>query len=77
MKKKPLYKPETAFIPVEVLKQTLKSYDQNNKWKSLATVIKIESTREFKNSEKPTEKATRYYISSLKTFKKPSDLIGA
>jgi len=36
-----------------------------NKWKNLTTVIKIESTREFKNSDKPTEKATRYYISSL------------
>lgn len=31
----------------------------------LKTVIKIESTREFKNSDKATEKSTRYYISSL------------
>jgi len=37
----------------------------NNKWKNLKTIIQIESTREFKNSEKPTEQATRYYISSL------------
>ena len=29
------------------------------------TVIKIESTREFKNSDKPKEQAVRYYISSL------------
>lgn len=36
-----------------------------NKWKGLKSVIQIKSTREFKNSEKPTEKATRYYISSL------------
>ena len=36
-----------------------------NKWKGLKSIIKIESTREFKNSDKPTEKATRYYISSL------------
>ncbi len=37
----------------------------NNKWENLSTIIKIESTREFKNSNKLTEKATRYYISSL------------
>ena len=37
----------------------------NNKWKGLKSVIKIESTRAFKNSDKPTGKATRYYISSL------------
>ncbi len=36
------------------------------KWANLKTIIKIDSTREFKNSDKPTEKATRYYISSLK-----------
>lgn len=39
--------------------------NQNNKWKNLKQVIKIESIREFKNSDKPMEKATRYYISSL------------
>ena len=38
----------------------------DNKWNSLTQVIKIESIREFKNSDKLTEKATRYYISSLK-----------
>ena len=38
----------------------------SNKWKNLTTVVKIDSTREFKNSDKPTETATRYYISSLK-----------
>ena len=38
-----------------------------NKWEDLTTVVKIESTREFKNSDKPTETATRYYISSLDT----------
>ncbi|MCG8772167.1 ISAs1 family transposase, partial [Tenacibaculum finnmarkense] len=38
----------------------------DNKWNSLSQVIKIESIREFKNSDKLTEKATRYYISSLK-----------
>ena len=37
-----------------------------NKWKNLTTVVKIDSIREFKNSDKPTETATRYYISSLK-----------
>ena len=36
-----------------------------NEWKNLNAIIKIESIREFKNSNKATEKATRYYISSL------------
>jgi len=35
------------------------------KWKNLNQIIKIESIREFKNSDRPTETATRYYISSL------------
>ncbi len=39
--------------------------EQNNGWKNLKTIIKIESTREFKNSDKNTEKSTRYYISRL------------
>jgi predicted transposase YbfD/YdcC len=39
--------------------------EHNNGWKNLKSIIKIESTREFKNSDKPTEKATRYNISSL------------
>ncbi|MGB1284780.1 MAG: ISAs1 family transposase [Polaribacter sp.] len=39
--------------------------NQNDKWRNLNQVIRIESVREFKNSTKPTEKATRYYISSL------------
>jgi len=37
-----------------------------NGWKNLHTIIKIESSREFKNKDKPIERATRYYISSLK-----------
>lgn len=37
------------------------------KWAALKGIIKIESTREFKNSSKPKEKATRYYITSLET----------
>ncbi len=37
----------------------------DDKWENLKTVVKIESIREFKNSDKPTEKASRYYISSL------------
>jgi len=40
--------------------------NDNSDWVDLKTIIKVESTREFKNSSKPTEKATRYYISSLK-----------
>jgi len=35
------------------------------KWAALKGIIKIESSREFKNSSKPKEKATRYYITSL------------
>ncbi len=37
----------------------------DNKWNKLSQIIKLESIREFKNSEKPMEKATRYYITSL------------
>jgi predicted transposase YbfD/YdcC len=47
---------------------------ENSKWCDLKSVIKIESIREFKNSDKPTEKAVRYYISnridSAKNFQK-------
>jgi len=39
--------------------------NKDNKWNSLKQVIKIESIREFKNSNKAQEKATRYYITSL------------
>lgn len=34
-------------------------------WKGLNQIIKVESTREFKNSDRKTENATRYFISSL------------
>ena len=37
----------------------------SKKWVGLKSIIKIESKREFKNSDKPTETAKRYYISSL------------
>ena len=37
----------------------------NNKWNKLQQIIKIDSIREFKNSGKQPEKATRYYITSL------------
>ena len=39
--------------------------NESNKWNNLKQIVKIESIREFKNSDKKTEKATRYYISSL------------
>jgi predicted transposase YbfD/YdcC len=42
-----------------------KLIEQNNQWKNLTSIIKIDSIREFKNSDKVTEKSTRYYISSL------------
>jgi predicted transposase YbfD/YdcC len=44
-----------------------KFIENQGKWVALKGIIKIESTREFKNSSKPNEKATRYYITSLKT----------
>ncbi len=34
-------------------------------WVKLRTLVRIESTREFKNSEKKKEESVRYYISSL------------
>lgn len=34
------------------------------KWTNLKSVVRIESIREFKNSDKQTEQFTRYYISS-------------
>jgi predicted transposase YbfD/YdcC len=43
----------------------LRDIEYKKKWKNLKSIIKIESTREFKNSNKPTEQATRYYISSI------------
>lgn len=43
-----------------------KFVENNNKWEGLTSVIKIESIREFKNSDKPVQKAKRYYISSIK-----------
>jgi predicted transposase YbfD/YdcC len=39
--------------------------NSNNKWNKLTQIVKIESIREFKNSDKSDEKATRYYITSL------------
>jgi predicted transposase YbfD/YdcC len=43
-----------------------KFIENQNDWKKLASVIRVESIREFKNSDKKIEKATRYYISNLK-----------
>lgn len=45
--------------------KNLQHIENQDKWLGLNTVIKIESTREFKNSDKPKEQAVRYYISSL------------
>lgn len=39
--------------------------EKKGEWSGLKSIVKIESTREFKNSDKPIEYATRYYISSL------------
>jgi len=43
-----------------------KFIEQNSQWKNLTSIIKIDSIREFKNSDKAIEKTTRYYISSLR-----------
>jgi predicted transposase YbfD/YdcC len=36
-----------------------------HKWRNLKSIVRIVSSREFKNSNKITETATRFYISSL------------
>ena len=41
--------------------------ENKEEWTGLKSIVKIESIREFKNSDKPNETATRYYISSLST----------
>jgi len=50
-----------------IIISTFEHIENPNKWQKLKTIIKIESTREFKNSSKPKEEAVRYYISSLET----------
>lgn len=50
--------------------QFIENADQ---WACLKTVVKIESKREFKNSNRPTETMTRYYITSLES--NPKDLL--
>lgn len=40
-------------------------------WKSLTSLVMVESTREFKNSSKKTETETRYYICSRKAGPEP------
>ncbi len=42
-----------------------KHIENKDKWKNFKTIIRIESTREFKNSDKPKQNAVRYYIASL------------
>jgi predicted transposase YbfD/YdcC len=37
----------------------------NNKWDKLTSIVKVESIREFKNSNKATETDKRYYIASF------------
>lgn len=39
--------------------------ESQHKWKNLKSIVRIESSREFKNSSKPKETAIRYYISSI------------
>lgn len=40
--------------------------EKANEWRNLRSILRIESIREFKNSDKKKETSTRYYISSLK-----------
>ena len=40
--------------------------EKKNEWENLKSIVRIESIREFKNSDKEKETSTRYYISSLK-----------
>jgi len=39
--------------------------ENKEKWQNLSSIIKIESIREFKNSNQSTETSIRYYISSI------------
>lgn len=39
--------------------------NKDDKWLNLKSIIRVESLREFKNSDKPNESAVRYFISSL------------
>ena len=39
--------------------------NKEDKWRNLKQIVRIESLREFKNSDKSDEKSIRYYISSL------------
>jgi predicted transposase YbfD/YdcC len=44
---------------------TFEFIENTDQWKNLKSIIKVESIREFKNSARPKETATRYYISSI------------
>lgn len=44
---------------------TFEFIEKPNRWTGLKSIVKLESIREFKNSDKQRETSTRYYISSL------------
>ena len=46
---------------------------EDSDWANLKTVVKIESKREFKNSDRETETMTRFYITSMDS--KPEKLL--
>ncbi|MFT5725775.1 MAG: putative transposase YbfD/YdcC [Bacteroidia bacterium] len=48
------------------ISEDLTNIESREQWEELKTIIKVVSTRTFKNSTKPTETAVRYYISSLR-----------
>lgn len=47
------------------ISKDLTNIESKAQWEELKTIIKVESTRTFKNSTKQPETAIRYYISSL------------
>lgn len=53
----------------------IENIEKINAWRGIKSIVKVESTREFKNSEKETETSERYYISSLEA--EPKDFLRA
>jgi len=48
------------------IKSNFECLQKAERWINLKTIVKVESKREFKNSDKATETAVRYYISDIK-----------
>lgn len=52
------------------IKSNFECLQNAKRWKDLKTIIQVESKREFKNSDKTTETAVRYYISDMEATAK-------